>query len=77
VPVVTRDLPVLREVFGGTAAFATDPAGFADALLAAAAQPDAGRAAAGRALADGHDWDTAAAAHLALYGRLGRTGAGG
>ncbi|CAB4932272.1 MAG: MSMEG_0565 family glycosyltransferase [Actinobacteria bacterium] len=77
VPVVTRDLPVLREVFGGTAAFATDPAGFADALLAAAAQPDAGRVAAGRALADGHDWDTAAAAHLALYDRLGRTGAGG
>ncbi|SDO61867.1 glycosyltransferase, MSMEG_0565 family [Klenkia soli] len=72
VPVVTRDLPVLREVFGGTAAFATDPAGLADALVDAAAARDPERLAAGRALALAHDWDTAAAAHLALYDRLGR-----
>ena len=35
VPLVTRDLPVLREVFGRAARFASDPAGLADALAAA------------------------------------------
>src|SRR3979411_3247445 len=29
VPLVTRDLPVLHEVFGGVARFAADPPGFA------------------------------------------------
>jgi glycosyltransferase-like protein len=70
VPLVTRDLPVLREVFGGAAAFATDPAGLAAALLAGAGPRDPARAEAGRALAFGHDWDAAAAAHLELYASL-------
>jgi glycosyltransferase-like protein len=67
VPLVTRDLPVLREVFGGAAAFAADPPGLAAALLAAVREPDAARRAAGRALAARHTWDSAAAAHLAFY----------
>jgi glycosyltransferase-like protein len=70
VPVVTRDLPVLREVFDGAAAFATDPPGIAAALLAAARAPDPARRAAGRQLAGQHTWDSAAAAHLAFYTRL-------
>jgi glycosyltransferase involved in cell wall biosynthesis len=51
VPVVTRDLPVLREVFGSAAPFATDIDGLAAGLDAALAAPDPARAAAGRALA--------------------------
>ncbi len=34
-PVVTRDLPVLREVFGDTVRFAADMAGFAAEMVAA------------------------------------------
>jgi glycosyltransferase-like protein len=67
VPVVTRDLPVLREVFGTAAAFASDVDGLAAGLDAALAAPDPDRAAAGRALAASYSWDTAAAAHLELY----------
>nr|WP_221203851.1 MSMEG_0565 family glycosyltransferase [Modestobacter versicolor] len=74
VPVVTRDLPVLREVFGGAASFAPDPAGLAAALLAEVGED---RRSAGRALAQGHSWDAAAAAHLGLYGTLGAGGAPG
>jgi glycosyltransferase involved in cell wall biosynthesis len=70
VPVVTRDLPVLREVFDGAAAFATDPPGLAAALLVAARTPDPVRRAAGRRLARRHTWDAAAAAHLAHYAQL-------
>lgn len=70
VPLVTRDLPVLREVFGGVADFASTPTGFADAIVSAASVPDPGRRAAGGAVASAHDWDTAAAAHLALYRTL-------
>ncbi|MCZ2827620.1 MSMEG_0565 family glycosyltransferase [Modestobacter sp. VKM Ac-2986] len=67
VPVVTRDLPVLREVFGTAATFAADPAGLADGLLAEVGEQ---RRTAGRALAQGHSWDAAAAAHLELYASL-------
>jgi glycosyltransferase-like protein len=68
VPLVTRDLPVLREVFADCARFATDPTDLAAALDDVLhAGPDPTRAAAGRALAASHSWDTAAAAHLALY----------
>jgi glycosyltransferase-like protein len=66
VPVVTRDLPVLREVFRDAARFAVDPPGFAAQLLAALARPSSLRPA-GRALADRYTWDAAAAAHLELY----------
>ena len=67
VPVVTRDLPVLREVFGSAATFAADPAGLAAGLLAEVPEQ---RRADGRALAQGHSWDAAAAAHLELYATL-------
>jgi glycosyltransferase-like protein len=67
VPVVTRDLPVLREVFGPAATFAADVPALAAGLDAALAGRDPARAAAGRALAASYSWDTAAAAHLALY----------
>ncbi|MFA7510729.1 MAG: MSMEG_0565 family glycosyltransferase [Mycolicibacterium vanbaalenii] len=64
-PVVARELPVLREVFGDTVRYASDVEGFADAL--AAAIGDAGRAAAGRALAESMTWEAAARARLAFY----------
>jgi glycosyltransferase-like protein len=67
VPVVTRDLPVLREVFGTAATFATDPGELAEGLLADVGEA---RRAQGRALAQGHSWDAAAAAHLDLYAAL-------
>ncbi|MEU6641810.1 MSMEG_0565 family glycosyltransferase [Saccharomonospora sp. NPDC046836] len=69
VPVVTRELPVLREVFGGAARFAADPAGFAAQLRAALDDPDSVREP-GRALAAGYTWAKAADEHLALYRRL-------
>jgi glycosyltransferase-like protein len=76
VPVVARDLPVLREVFGPAARFAPDGPGFPAALAAelevALAGPDPARAEAGRALAASYAWDTAAQAHLALYDALDR-----
>jgi glycosyltransferase-like protein len=68
VPVVTRSLPVLREVFGPAARFAADPAGFAGALRAALESPGELRAA-GQALAARYTWQAAAAAHLAVYER--------
>lgn len=71
VPVVAADLPVLREVFAGAAAF-TNPTGFGAALHTALTRPDPARATAGRALATRHTWAAAADAHLALYRRLAR-----
>jgi glycosyltransferase-like protein len=70
IPVVTRDLPVLREVFGGVAKFATDPVGMADALLAALTDDDIETRQAGSDLALRHTWQAAARRHLALYGDL-------
>jgi glycosyltransferase-like protein len=67
VPVVARDLPVLREVFGGAVRYATDPGSFADAFLEPAR---ADQAAPGRALAARHTWPAAAEAHAGLYRRL-------
>jgi glycosyltransferase-like protein len=76
VPVVARDLPVLREVFAGAVRFAADGEGFAEAYAAELADVLAGgdpsgpaRAAVGRALAASHSWDAVAQAHLAEYGR--------
>ncbi|MCW2496826.1 glycosyltransferase, partial [Jatrophihabitans sp.] len=71
VPVVARDLPVLREVFGAAVAYASTPASLAEQLLEAVAAPDEVRALRGRRLARGYDWATAARAHLAFYARLG------
>jgi glycosyltransferase-like protein len=68
VPVVARDLPVLREVFGDTVRYAADVVGIADALDAALDAPAPVRA--GRALAASYAWPAAAAAHVALYDAL-------
>ena len=70
VPVVVRDLPVLREVFGPAVLYGTDPATLAAALRQAIKEPDPGRAAAGRALAAAHTWEAAARRHLDFYASL-------
>jgi glycosyltransferase-like protein len=65
VPVVARDLPVLREVYSDTVAFAADVPGIAAALarqLSAPLSPGVGRA-----LAASYTWKRAATAHLAVY----------
>ncbi|MCP2252099.1 glycosyltransferase, MSMEG_0565 family [Prauserella aidingensis] len=69
VPVVTRDLPVLREVFGSAVRFARDSYGFADALADALSEPDCHRER-GRALARRYSWASAAERHRELYRRL-------
>jgi glycosyltransferase-like protein len=72
VPVVARDLPVLREVFGPTVAYAGEPAALAAALAeAVAGAPEViARREPGRALARSHTWAAAGEAHVALYERL-------
>ena len=67
VPLVVRDLPVLREVFGTAARFATTPADLATELDRALTTEDPDRQAAGRQLAARHTWDTAARRHLDFY----------
>lgn len=64
-PVVTRDLPVLREVFGDTVAYASTADGFAGAL-AAAVEGGPGPAG-GRALAESLTWEACARRHLEFY----------
>jgi glycosyltransferase-like protein len=70
VPLVTRDLPVLREVFGGAARFGADAPGIAAAVGDALDRPDPARAAVGRSLAARHTWPEAADRHLELYRSL-------
>ena len=80
VPLVLRDLPVLREVFGGAARFAApalargetarpgSAAGaLAEAVAAALGPTDPTLAARGVELAERHTWSAAAAAHLVFY----------
>jgi glycosyltransferase-like protein len=67
VPLVTRDLPVLREVFGGAALFGTGAPGLAAALGDALDRPDPARTAVGRSLAARHTWPAAARRHLEFY----------
>ena len=66
VPVVCRELPVLREVFGDAVTYAHDVPTLAAGLAAPSATGD------GRALASGYTWSAAAAAHHALYRDLVR-----
>ncbi len=69
-PVVARDLPVIREVFGDTVLYASTPAEIAgrlDAVLRGAAATDT---TAGLVLARAHTWDRAARAHEEFYARL-------
>ncbi|HEY1701314.1 MAG TPA: MSMEG_0565 family glycosyltransferase [Trebonia sp.] len=68
VPVVARDLPVLREVYGETVVFAGDVPGIAKALRRQLSVPLP--RAHGRALAGSYTWDRAAAAHVAVYREL-------
>ncbi len=77
VPLVTRDLPVLREVFGTAARFGTDPPTLAAQIGDALGRPDPVRQAAGRALAARHTWRQAAEEHLRLYRTLAPVPAGG
>jgi glycosyltransferase-like protein len=70
VPLVVRDLPVLREVFGAAARYAATPADLAEQLKTALAAPDEPRRAAGQALAAHHTWTEAATHHLTLYAEL-------
>jgi glycosyltransferase-like protein len=67
VPVVVRDLPVLREVFGTAARFATDAPTFAATLTTALTRDDPARRAAGHDLAARHTWAEAARRHLTFY----------
>lgn len=68
VPVVARDLPVLREVFGDQVAYAGDIPSMTVALSRALAGEFAFRRDSGSALARSYSWDAAAAAHVAFYG---------
>jgi glycosyltransferase-like protein len=70
VPLVVRDLPVLREVFGQAARYAATPAGLAEELDTALTTSDEPRRAAGRTLAARHTWAQAADRHLRLYAEL-------
>jgi glycosyltransferase involved in cell wall biosynthesis len=71
VPVVARDLPVLREVFDGAARFGADPASLAAAVVeATSAGAGEDRRSAGLALARRHTWRAAAEAHVTLYTEL-------
>ena len=65
-PVVARELPILREVFGDTVTYAADLDALATQLHAARTSHP-GRRAAGEALARSLTWDNAAQAHLEFY----------
>jgi glycosyltransferase-like protein len=67
VPLVARDLPVLREVFADAARFADSVPAIADAIAAALDSGGGSRVAAGRRLAAGYTWSAAAEAHLRCY----------
>ena len=64
-PVVTRDLPVLREVFGDTVQYASTPDAFAAALIAAL--EGNGDPNPGRTLASSLTWEASARRHVAFY----------
>ncbi|MCX4095420.1 MSMEG_0565 family glycosyltransferase [Nocardia sp. alder85J] len=72
IPVVARDLPVLREVFADTVRYAATPPQAA-AAMSAALHPDPTRITHGRTLARTYDWDRAATAHLDFYARCAAT----
>ncbi|MDU8991830.1 glycosyltransferase [Streptomyces mirabilis] len=67
VPLVVRDLPVLREVFGPAARFADTPEALATTLAHALTSDDPVRAALGREPTARHTWTEAAARHLEFY----------
>ncbi|MFD6161160.1 MSMEG_0565 family glycosyltransferase [Nocardia sp. NPDC060256] len=71
VPVVARDLPVLREVFADAVDYVSTPDQLA-AALRAALPADPARQARGRAVAARYRWADAARAHLDFYAALTR-----
>jgi glycosyltransferase involved in cell wall biosynthesis len=70
VPLVVRDLPVLREVFSPAARFAATPRALAAELDHALTADDPARQMAGRKIAARHTWTAAAEQHIALYRSL-------
>ncbi len=73
VPVVARDLPVIREVFGRAVERVPDGAGVARGMASAVDRAFEGTGPApelGRTLAASYSWDAAAAAHQELYARV-------
>ncbi|MBZ5733664.1 MSMEG_0565 family glycosyltransferase [Nocardioides sp. TRM66260-LWL] len=70
VPVVARDLPVLREVLGPTVRYGADVPCIARALAEAVDGRTDHDPAPGRVLAASYTWTAAARAHLELYARL-------
>ncbi|MFD5074535.1 MSMEG_0565 family glycosyltransferase [Streptomyces sp. NPDC058371] len=70
VPLVVRDLPVLREVFGHAARFAATQEDLADQLGQALTHHDPALRMAGRELAARHTWSQAARRHLDFYRSL-------
>lgn len=64
VPLIARELPVLREIFDGGARFGRTIEQMADALLA---PPDPTLTRGGIDLARHYSWDAAAAAHVDFY----------
>lgn len=69
-PVVARDLPVIREVFGDTVRYASSPAEIAAQLDAAVRGDGATDPRAGVGLARAHTWERAARAHEDFYARV-------
>jgi glycosyltransferase-like protein len=67
VPVVVRDLPVLREVFGDAVGYGRDPRTLAAALRSAITKPDPVRTEVGRGLAASLTWTLAAQRHVQFY----------
>jgi len=65
-PVVARDLPVLREVFGDTVEYASDPAELATAIERSLTV-DMSRSHPGRALAQSMTWRDCARSHVEFY----------
>lgn len=66
-PVVARDLPILREVFGDTVAYADGVESLAGELGAALDGSVKERASQGRSLAKSLTWASAAKSHLEFY----------
>lgn len=72
VPVVARDLPVLREVYGDSIDYFTGVPDLARGLQRALSSHDPTRVDAGRRVAAGYRWEDAARAHVSLYRRVVR-----
>lgn len=70
VPVIARDLPVIREVFAGAVRYASDPDQIAARIGDVVAATTRHDARAGIDLAGRHTWGRAAAAHETFYERI-------